>query len=67
LIQAWGIDKSALGPLDGGLMLARNMPVQDLFYVASGLVLIGLAAAVALTPLYRTRIQDMVREASQAR
>jgi hypothetical protein len=42
-------------------MLARSMPVQDLFTVASALLLIGLAAAVALTPLYRTRISEMVR------
>jgi hypothetical protein len=43
------------------------MPVQDLFAVASALLLIGLAAAVALTPLYRMRIREMIQGAPQAR
>jgi hypothetical protein len=47
-------------------MLARNVPVQDLFTVASALLLIGLVAAVALTPLYRVRIRKMVQGAFQA-
>ncbi len=73
-IRSWGVGLcfafgrvgSVFGPLLGGVMLARNMAVQDLFTVASALLLIGLAAAVALTPLYRARIREMVQGASQA-
>ena len=73
-IRSWGVGScfafgrvgSVLGPLLGGVMLARNMAVQDLFYVASALLLIGLAAAIVLTRLYRTRIREMVQGAFQA-
>jgi AAHS family 4-hydroxybenzoate transporter-like MFS transporter len=74
-IRSWGVGScfafgrvgSVIGPLIGGIMLARNMPVQDLFYVASALLLVGLAATIALTPLYRSRIREMPQGASQAR
>jgi AAHS family 4-hydroxybenzoate transporter-like MFS transporter len=73
-IRSWGVGScfafgrvgSVFGPMVGGAMLARNVPVQDLFYVASAVLLIGLAAAVALTPLYRKRMREMVQGASQA-
>jgi hypothetical protein len=73
-IRSWGVGScfafgrvgSVLGPLAGGAMLAGNMPVQNLFTIASALLLIGLAVAVALTPLYRIRIREMVQGASRA-
>lgn len=73
-IRSWGVGLcfafgrvgSVIGPLVGGAMLARDVPVQNLFYVASALLVIGLVAAITLTPLYRIRIQDMARGAPQA-
>jgi len=56
---AFGRVGSVLGPLLGGALLARNVTVQDLFYVAGGLLAIGLVAAMALTPLYRKRMREM--------
>jgi MFS transporter, AAHS family, 4-hydroxybenzoate transporter len=73
-IRSWGVGLcfafgrvgSVIGPLVGGAMLARDVPVQNLFYAASALLVIGLAAAIVLTPLYRTRIQEMAQQASPA-
>ncbi len=68
-IRSWGVGLcfafgrvgSVIGPLVGGAMLARQVAVQSLFYLASSLLVIGLLAAVKLTPLYRLRLQDMLR------
>ena len=73
-IRSWGVGScfafgrvgSVLGPLVGGAMLARDVPVQNLFYLASALLLIGLIAAIKLTPLYRLRIQEMLQGESAA-
>ncbi|MFA7270927.1 MAG: MFS transporter, partial [Sterolibacterium sp.] len=67
-IRSWGVGScfafgrvgSVIGPLAGGAMLARGMPVQDLFFVASALLIVGLIATVKLTPLYRIRIKEML-------
>ncbi len=71
-IRSWGVGScfafgrvgSVIGPLAGGAMLAREMPVQNLFYLAAVLLLIGLAAAAKLTPLYRIRIREMLEGGS---
>lgn len=68
-IRSWGVGScfafgrvgSVIGPLVGGAMLARDMPMQNIFHVASALLVIGLIATVKLTPLYRRRIQEMLR------
>lgn len=73
-IRSWGVGScfafgrvgSVIGPLVGGAMLARDVPVQNLFYVAGALLIIGLVASIKLTPLYRTRIQEMVQGDSQS-
>ena len=64
---AFGRVGSVLGPLLGGALLARNVSVQDLFYVAGGLLVIGFVAAVALTPMYRKRMREMTREHAAAK
>ena len=71
-IRSWGVGScfafgrvgSVIGPLAGGAMLTREMPVQNLFYFAAVLLLIGLAAAARLTPLYRIRIREMLQGGS---
>jgi AAHS family 4-hydroxybenzoate transporter-like MFS transporter len=73
-IRSWGVGScfafgrvgSVIGPLAGGAMLARDWPVQNLFYVASALLVVGLVAAAKLTPLYRVRMQEMVQTDSRA-
>ena len=68
-IRSWGVGScfafgrvgSVIGPLVGGAMLARDVPVQSLFYVAGVLLVIGWLATVKLMPLYRLRMQDMRR------
>lgn len=72
-IRSWGVGScfafgrvgSVIGPLAGGAMLARGMPVQNLFYLAAALLVIGLAAAARLTPLYRIRIREMFQSGRQ--
>jgi AAHS family 4-hydroxybenzoate transporter-like MFS transporter len=67
-IRSWGVGScfafgrvgSVIGPLVAGAMLAREVPMQRIFYVASALLLIGLVATAKLTPLYRIRIREMV-------
>jgi len=73
-IRSWGVGTcfsfgrvgSVIGPLVGGAMLAKEVPMQNIFYVASALLVIGLLATLKLTPLYRLRTQEMVADASQA-
>ena len=68
-IRSWGVGLcfafgrvgSVIGPLVAGTMLGRGVAVQCLFYLASAMLLIGLLASVTLTPLYRLRMQDMLR------
>jgi len=68
-IRSWGVGScfafgrvgSVIGPLVGGAMLAQGVPVQNIFYLAGALLLIGLVATVRLTPLYRLRIQEMLQ------
>ena len=70
-IRSWGVGScfafgragSVIGPLVAGAMLARHMPVQNLFYAAAALLVIGLVAAIALTPLYRIRMGEMAQGA----
>ncbi|CAG4883077.1 putative 4-hydroxybenzoate transporter PcaK [Georgfuchsia toluolica] len=63
---AFGRVGSVIGPLVGGAMLARSVPVQNLFYLASALLIAGLIAAAKLTPLYRARIREMGQRDTQA-
>jgi len=72
-IRSWGVGLcfafgrvgSVIGPLVAGAMLAKDVPVQSIFYVASALLVIGLVAATKLTPLYRLRMQEMLQSDSQ--
>ena len=56
---AFGRVGSVIGPLVAGAMLARDLPVQHLFYVAAALLAVGLVVTARLTPLYRQRIARM--------
>jgi AAHS family 4-hydroxybenzoate transporter-like MFS transporter len=68
-IRSWGVGScfafgrvgSVIGPLVAGAMLARELPVQNLFYVAAALLGVGLLATAKLTPLYRQRLDEMPR------
>jgi AAHS family 4-hydroxybenzoate transporter-like MFS transporter len=59
---AFGRVGSVIGPLVAGAMLAREMPVQHLFYVAAALLAIGLVVTARLTPLYRLRLAEMPQD-----
>lgn len=69
-IRSWGVGScfafgrvgSVIGPLVAGAMLAKDVPVQSIFHVASALLVIGLLAAIKLTPLYRLRVQEMLHQ-----
>ncbi len=69
-IRSWGVGLcfafgrvgSVIGPLVGGAMLAKGVPVQSIFYVASALLVIGLLATTRLTPLYRQRVLEMLHQ-----
>ncbi|MDD5176160.1 MAG: MFS transporter [Sterolibacterium sp.] len=73
-IRSWGVGScfafgrvgSVIGPLVGGAMLAKDVPMQNIFYVASALLVVGLLATIKLTPLYQLRIQEMLHGDSQA-
>jgi AAHS family 4-hydroxybenzoate transporter-like MFS transporter len=68
-IRSWGVGLcfafgrvgSVIGPLVAGAMLSHGVAVQSLFYLASSLLLVGLLAAIKLTPMYRLRMKDMQR------
>ena len=72
-IRSWGVGScfafgrvgSVIGPLVAGAMLARDVPVQNLFYLASALLVLGLVATARLTPLYRLRIHEMLQGDTQ--
>jgi len=72
-IRSWGVGScfafgrvgSVIGPLVGGAMLARGVPMQNIFFVASALLVIGLVASAKLMPLYRLRIQEMLQGDTQ--
>jgi AAHS family 4-hydroxybenzoate transporter-like MFS transporter len=69
-VRSWGVGScfaagrvgSVLGPLIGGMLIGTHMPMRNLFYIVSIPLGIGLLAAIALTPRYRTRMREMAMQ-----
>ena len=60
-IRSWGVGScfgagrvgSVIGPYVGGYLIAMKLPMQQLFWIATIPLVLGLANALVLTPLYR--------------
>jgi MFS transporter, AAHS family, 4-hydroxybenzoate transporter len=60
-IRSWGVGSnfgagrvgSVFGPYVGGYLIAMHLPMQQLFWIATIPLLLGLINALVLTPLYR--------------
>jgi MFS transporter, AAHS family, 4-hydroxybenzoate transporter len=60
-IRSWGVGScfgagrvgSVVGPYVGGYLIAMHLPMQQLFWIATIPLALGLINAIALTPLYR--------------
>ena len=50
---------SALGPLIGGVMIARKWPLQDIFIAASAPLVLGLVITACVTPIYRRHMREI--------
>ncbi len=61
-IRSWGVGScfgagrvgSVVGPYVGGYLIAMHLPMQQLFWIATIPLVLGLVNALVLTPLYRT-------------
>jgi AAHS family 4-hydroxybenzoate transporter-like MFS transporter len=49
---------SVIGPYVGGYLIAMKLPMQNLFWIATIPLVLGLINALVLTPLYRTEYRD---------
>jgi MFS transporter, AAHS family, 4-hydroxybenzoate transporter len=60
-IRSWGIGSqfaagrvgSVIGPVVGGVLIGMDLPMEKLFFFAAIPPIIGLIAAIAITPIYR--------------
>ncbi len=60
-IRSWGVGScfgagrvgSVVGPYVGGYLISMHLPMQQLFWIATIPLVIGLINALVLTPLYR--------------
>ena len=60
-IRSWGVGScfgagrvgSVIGPYVGGYLIAMKLPMQQLFWIATIPLVLGLVNALVLTPLYR--------------
>ena len=60
-IRSWGVGScfgagrvgSVIGPYVGGYLIAMHLPMQNLFWIATIPLVLGLVNALVLTPLYR--------------
>jgi AAHS family 4-hydroxybenzoate transporter-like MFS transporter len=74
-IRSWGVGScfaagrvgSVFGPLVGGILVARHVPLQDMFYIASVPLAVGLIAAIVITPLYKTELRHQLALADNER
>ncbi|HTP83181.1 MAG TPA: hypothetical protein VMQ11_09555 [Alphaproteobacteria bacterium] len=48
---------TVFGPLVGGVLVARQVPLQDMFFIASIPLALGLIAAIVITPLYKAELR----------
>jgi MFS transporter, AAHS family, 4-hydroxybenzoate transporter len=73
-IRSWGVGScfaagrvgSAVGPLFGGYLIAMQLPLQTLFFIAAIPLAIGLVAALIITPLYRKQFHGAASGGSTA-
>jgi AAHS family 4-hydroxybenzoate transporter-like MFS transporter len=61
LIYGVGRIGSFAGPAIAGLLVAMHVPLGNLFYYAGALMLLGVVAGAALTPLYRQQLDALHR------
>jgi AAHS family 4-hydroxybenzoate transporter-like MFS transporter len=67
-IRSWGVGScfaagrvgAVIGPLVGGLLVARHVSLRDMFFIASLPLALGLIAAAILTPLYKAELHRQV-------
>lgn len=67
-IRSWGVGScfaagrvgAVIGPLVGGLLVARHVSLRDMFFIASVPLALGLVAAAILTPLYKAELRRQV-------
>jgi len=60
-IRSWGVGScfaagrvgSVIGPIVGGILVGLKVPLREMFFIATIPLVVGLIAAVFLTPLYR--------------
>jgi MFS transporter, AAHS family, 4-hydroxybenzoate transporter len=65
-IRTWGVGScfaagrvgSAIGPLTGGYLFAKHVPLQETLFIAAVPLFIGLVASIAIVPLYRKQIES---------
>jgi AAHS family 4-hydroxybenzoate transporter-like MFS transporter len=73
-IRSWGVGScfaagrvgSAVGPLFGGYLIAMQLPLQTLFFIAAIPLAIGLVAALIITPLYRKQFHGVADDGATA-
>jgi hypothetical protein len=64
-IRTWGVGScfaagrvgSAVGPLTGGYLFAKHVPLQETMFIAAGPLVIGLVVAIIIVPLYRKQLE----------
>jgi AAHS family 4-hydroxybenzoate transporter-like MFS transporter len=73
-IRSWGVGScfgagrvgSVIGPYLGGYLIARHLPMQQLFLIAAIPLVLGLVNAIILTPLYRAEWASQGRAAARS-
>lgn len=74
-IRSWGVGSNfamgrvggGLGPLLGGLAFGAHMPSQQIFLFASAPLLVGLAVALCIVPLYRRQVAGALADGEAAK
>ncbi len=67
-IRSWGVGScfaagrvgSVFGPSVGAILVARHVPLEHMFYIASIPLAVGLIAAIVITPLYKAELREQV-------
>lgn len=67
-IRSWGVGScfaagrvgAVIGPLVGGFLVANQVSLRDMFFIASVPLALGLIAAAILTPLYGAELRRQI-------